>query len=238
MVVFPLACIENSVSYCTNTISNHAALFWGTSHHPYQTVVKSFLPSYLFLNCNVTVVAAWFITLCMVFSDYVKHLQWNKVFCCSSLPCAFCGLGWIKGSWTCRKLLEKPRKHKSCSAMSTWGSFPRWKWNWSWIRLFLVPWIYCISQQSLTWGLTACPKSLPCSCLVEFPLWTGTGVSTGEQRHFCGLTGMLGEAQGRVFSLKLAEAVFLTQVSALCFGRGFCKPCLISLCFSTPPWVI
>lgn len=110
MVVFPLACIENSVSYCTNTISNHAALFWGTSRHPYQTVVKSFLSSHLFLSCNVTVVAAWCITLCMVFSDYVKHLQWNKVFCCSSLPCAFCGLGWSQGQLNLQKALRKTKE--------------------------------------------------------------------------------------------------------------------------------
>lgn len=58
---------------------------------------------------------------------------------------------------------------------------------------------------------------------------------TGVSRAFCILTGMLGEAQGRVFSLKLAEAIFLAQVSALGFGSTFCKPSLISLCFSPTP---
>lgn len=58
------------------------------------------------------------------------------------------------------------------------------------------------------------------------------GVSRGEQRPFCSLTGVLGEAHGQVFSLKPAEAVCLTQVSALSFGRGFCKLSLINLCFS------
>lgn len=176
MVVFPLACIENSVSYCTNTISNHAALFWGTSHHPYQTAVKCFLSSHLFFSCNVTVVAARCITLCMVFSDYVKHLQWNKVFCVVHYHVLSVDWVGVKGSWTCRKLLGKPRKHKSCSAVSTWRPFPRWRWNWRWIRLFLVPWIYCISQQSFTWGLTACPKS--CA------LFLLGGVST-LSRHRC-----------------------------------------------------
>lgn len=55
------------------------------------------------------------------------------------------------------------------------------------------------------------------------------GVSRGEQRPFFSLTRMLGEAHGQVLSLKPAEAVFLTQVSALCSGRHFCKLSLINL---------